>query len=129
MDIKAIPYATESVEKFDRSWQWYRTPEGEPRGFIQSHELEEVWFHTGTACNLACPFCLEGSKPGDNRLQLVRFFDVIPFIDEAVSLGVRQFSFTGGEPFVNKDIVRILDAALQHRPVLPPAEPSAGARP
>ena len=118
MDIKAIPHATEPVERFERSWQWYRTPEGAPRGFIQSHELEEVWFHTGTACNLACPFCLEGSKPGDNRLQLIRFSDVKPFIDEAVSLGVQQFSFTGGEPFVNKDIVRILDAALRHRPCL-----------
>lgn len=102
----------------ERSALWDRTPEGGPRGFIQAHGLEEVWFHTGTACNLACPFCLEGSKPGDHRLQLARFDEMQPFIDEAVSLGVRQFSFTGGEPFINKDIVRILNAALAHRPCL-----------
>lgn len=115
MDTKAIH---SSVLGKERSDLWYRTSEGAPRGFIQSHGLEEVWFHTGTACNLACPFCLEGSKPGDDRLQLARFDDVKPFIDEAVALGVRQFSFTGGEPFINKDIVRILDTALQHRPCL-----------
>ena len=42
----------------------------------------------------------------------------VPFIDEALALGVKQFSFTGGEPFINKDIIRILDYALQHRPCL-----------
>lgn len=101
-----------------RSAQWYQTPDGTPRGFIQSHTLDELWFHTGTACNLACPFCLEGSKPGDNRLQLMRFDDAKPFIDEALTLGVQQFSFTGGEPFVNKDIIRILEYASSHRPCL-----------
>ncbi|SEK95955.1 radical SAM protein [Nitrosovibrio tenuis] len=102
----------------DRHEDWYRLPGGEPRGIIQPHVLDELWFHTGTACNLACPFCLEGSKPGDDRLQLLRFQDAIPFVDEALALGVKQFSFTGGEPFINKDIIRILDYALQHRPCL-----------
>lgn len=97
---------------------WLLTPKGEARGYIQPHTLSELWFHTGTACNLECPFCLEGSKPGDNRLQRITLKDVQPFLDEAVQLGVRQFSFTGGEPFLIKDIVRILDAALQHAPCL-----------
>ena len=101
-----------------RSPEWYATAEGNSRGFIQTHALDELWIHTGTACNLACPFCLEGSKPGDNRLQLMRFDDARPFIDEALILGVKQFSFTGGEPFINKDIVHILEYALRHRPCL-----------
>lgn len=101
-----------------KSPAWYQTPAGEPRGFIQPHALDELWFHTGTACNLACPFCLEGSKPGDDRLQLLRFAEAKPFIDEALTLGVKQFSFTGGEPFVAKDMVRILDYALQFRPCM-----------
>lgn len=88
-------------------------PCAEPCGYIQPHTLAELWFHTGTACNLACPFCLEGSKPGDRRLGRVSFADVRPFIDEAVQLGVRQLSFTGGEPFVVKDLLRILDYALE----------------
>lgn len=118
MNTKVIRNPVGRAERFERSASWYHTPEGEPRGFIRSHRLEEVWFHTGTACNLACPFCLEGSKPGDNRLQLAHFAEVKPFIDEAVSLGVQQFSFTGGEPFINKDIVRILNYVLQYRPCL-----------
>ena len=97
---------------------WLTTPLGDPRGFIQPDAIRELWFHTGTACNLACPFCLEGSKPGDNRLQRVRFDDAKPFVDEAVALGVSQFSFTGGEPFLIKDIIRILDYALDFAPCL-----------
>lgn len=101
-----------------RSKLWDQTSDGQPRGFINSYALDELWLHTGTACNLACPFCLEGSKPGDNRLQLMRFDDAKPYIDEALTLGVKQLSFTGGEPFINKDMVRILDYCLQHRPCL-----------
>ena len=67
------------------------TPSREPRGYIQPNSLQEIWFHTGTACNLACPFCLEGSKPGDNRLNRITLEDVQPFMEEALSLGVRQF--------------------------------------
>jgi molybdenum cofactor biosynthesis enzyme MoaA len=102
----------------DRPESWFRTADNEPRGFIQPRSLDELWFHTGTACNLACAFCLEGSRPGDTRIQLLRFDDALPFLDEAIGLGVEQFSFTGGEPFINKDIVRILDYALQLRPCL-----------
>ena len=94
------------------------TPTGEPRGYIEPHALRELWFHTGTACNLACPFCLEGSKPGDGRLDRIRLDDVRPLIDEAVELGVEQFSFTGGEPFIVKEIVAILAYAAERRPCL-----------
>ena len=69
-------------------------------GYIQPHALEELWFHTGTTCNLSCPFCLEGSKPGDNRINPITFDDAKPFMDEALTLGIEQFSFTGGEPFL-----------------------------
>jgi len=94
------------------------TAAGEPRGYIEPHALREVWFHTGTACNLACPFCLEGSKPGDARLGRITFAEAKPFIDEAVALGVEQLSFTGGEPFIVKDFVDILRYASQFKPCL-----------
>jgi molybdenum cofactor biosynthesis enzyme MoaA len=94
------------------------SPASDSTGWIQPHALDELWFHTGTACNLDCPFCLEGSRPGDNRLQRITLADVRPLVDAAVGLGVRQFSFTGGEPFVVKDMVAILEYAASHRPCL-----------
>ncbi len=94
------------------------TPDAEPRGYIDSGPLRELWFHTGTACNLACPFCLEGSKPGDNRLERITLADAQPLLDEAVVLGVEQFSFTGGEPFIIKDFINILRYASARNPCL-----------
>ena len=101
-----------------RSREWYTTADGADRGYIRPHQLKELWFHTGTACNLSCDFCLEGSGPGDQRLELVKFADVEPYIHQALDLGVGQFSFTGGEPFLAKDLVRILQLASQHAPCL-----------
>ncbi|MDO6563442.1 radical SAM protein [Amphritea sp. 1_MG-2023] len=101
-----------------RSRDWYTTADGADRGYIRPHLLKELWFHTGTACNLSCDFCLEGSSPGDKRLELVKLEDVTPYIDQAVELGVEQFSFTGGEPFLAKDLVKILQQAAQHVPCL-----------
>ncbi len=102
----------------ERSADWLTTPDGEPRGYIQPHAIDELWFHTGTACNLACPFCLEGSSPGDTRLDRIKLIDVQPFIDEAVAHGVKQLSFTGGEPLVIRDIINILAYASRHLPCL-----------
>lgn len=97
---------------------WEVTPLGDPRGYIQPHAIKELWFHTGTKCNLACDFCLEGSSPSDKRLLTPKFEEVKPFIDEGLELGVEQFSFTGGEPFLAKDIIKILDYASQFKPCL-----------
>ena len=81
-------------------------------------QLTELWFHTGTACNLECPFCLEGSKPADTRLERIKLADAQPFMQQAVELGVHRFAFTGGEPLIVKDIVKILEYALSLKPCL-----------
>src|SRR5256886_13688724 len=92
--------------------EWLFAPLGDARGYIQPHTLSELWFHTGTACNLACPFCLEGSRPGDRRLGRVSFEDLQPFIDEAGPLCGRPFSFTGGGASLLQDLVRPFYSAL-----------------
>lgn len=114
MNQSSLNLADGSVYHIDRK-DWLYAPNGEKRGYIVPNELKELWFHTGTICNLKCPFCLEGSKPGDDRLQKITFKDAKVYIDEALKLGVQKFSFTGGEPFVVKDIVEILDYALSYR--------------
>jgi sulfatase maturation enzyme AslB (radical SAM superfamily) len=102
----------------DSATDWLFTPAGDPRGYIQPHALSELWFHTGTACNLACPFCLEGSNPGDKRLDRITLQAIKPLLHEATELGVEQFSFTGGEPFIVRDFVNILNYASRLRPCL-----------
>lgn len=112
---RRIP-ATEVAPFASPRGSWTHTRAGEPRGYVDFQRLDELWVHTGTACNLACPFCLEGSRPGDDRLNAMRLDDLRHHLDDAVALGVKQFSFTGGEPFVIKGFIDILRYASEHRP-------------
>ena len=85
---------------------------------IPLQSFRDLWIHTGTACNLSCPFCHEGSSPGDSRLQALTAAEVLPLLTTAADSGVRRFILTGGEPLVLKGIQELLLAALQLRPVL-----------
>ncbi len=87
-------------------------------GYIQPHALKELWFNTGSICNLSCSFCFEESKPGDNRLNRISLEEAKQYIDESLTMGVERISFTGGEPFVNKEIFKILDYALDKKPCM-----------
>ncbi len=80
--------------------------------------LRELWVHTGTACNLSCPFCHEGSKPGDARIASPTLAQLAPVLEQAAALGAQRFAFTGGEPLILKGILEILLYALGRRPVL-----------
>jgi len=80
--------------------------------------FRELWIHTGTACNLSCPFCHEGSRPGDTRLPALTLAQVAPWLDEAAAQGVGSFAFTGGEPLILREIQPILKHALRLRPAL-----------
>ncbi len=94
------------------------TKEGKSRGYIESGKLKELWVHTGTNCNLSCSFCLEGSYPGNHRLSEPCLEELKPFFEEAIELGVEKFSFTGGEPFMNKDFINILSYAVKLKPCM-----------
>ncbi len=85
---------------------------------IPLQRLRELWVHTGTACNLSCPFCHEGSKPGDTRIAAPTLAQLAPVLDEAAARGVDRFAFTGGEPLILKGILEILLHAARLRPVL-----------
>lgn len=72
--------------------------------------LREVWLHTNNSCNLACSHCLVSSGPdGDRGLPLQQWLDVI---NSTRALGAQRFFITGGEPFIRKDMIQILDAIL-----------------
>lgn len=87
-------------------------------GKVETETLDELWFHMGTNCNLSCTGCLEGAGPGVYRIENLTFAEAKLFIDESVDLGVKQFSFTGGEPFINKDMIAVLEYALERKPCL-----------
>ena len=79
--------------------------------------LDTVWFQvSGTLCNLECVHCLVTSGPEERRFLPLDRATVRRHAAEAVSLGAREIYFTGGEPFLNREMVEILSNVL---PVVP----------
>ena len=91
------------------------TADGSNRAFIEARNIKTLWFNTGTLCNIECKNCYIESSPKNDRLVYLTFEEVKSFIDEALdkNLGTNEVGFTGGEPFMNKDIMKMIDYSLR----------------
>jgi AdoMet-dependent heme synthase len=79
--------------------------------------LRTLWFQlTGTLCNLECVHCFIACSPTNHALKFLAADTVYRFLDEAAALGVREVYFTGGEPFLHKQLLPILARALAVAP-------------
>jgi AdoMet-dependent heme synthase len=79
--------------------------------------LSALWIQlTGTWCNLECTHCLNASGPRDPWLVPLDGTAARRAIAEAERLGVKEIYFTGGEPFLHKDIVTLLELSLAVAP-------------
>ncbi|MFN0117602.1 MAG: radical SAM protein [Elusimicrobiota bacterium] len=79
--------------------------------------IETLWFQVaGTICNLWCEHCLVSANPTNNNHQMMSLEEVKQHLLEAEKLGVKEFYFTGGEPFMNRDMLAILTETLKIGP-------------
>lgn len=92
-----------------------RTAKGETRAQVALDRLETLWLNTGSLCNIECGHCYMESGPKKDVLAYLRLNHVQAYLDEIKALGlpVREIGITGGEPFMNPDIIEILDASLR----------------
>ncbi|MEL7239453.1 MAG: radical SAM protein, partial [Planctomycetota bacterium] len=82
------------------------------------NRLDQLWFQiTGTICNLKCNHCFISCSPTNDTFKHLPTEQVLAVIDESPAHGVREFYFTGGEPFMHRDILKILAHALKVGPV------------
>jgi sulfatase maturation enzyme AslB (radical SAM superfamily) len=79
--------------------------------------LDDLWFQVGgTLCNLECTHCFISCGPHNRRFGFLDLETVRRALDESVPLGVKEYYFTGGEPFLNRDMPAILELTLQYGP-------------
>lgn len=90
------------------------TAKGEVRASVRLDRLETLWINTGSLCNIECANCYIESGPANDRLAYISAAEAVAYLDEiaALDLGTSEIGFTGGEPFMNNDIVAMVDAAL-----------------
>lgn len=91
------------------------TATGKPRAQVGLEQLETLWINTGTLCNITCQNCYIESSPLNDRLVYFPLQDAVDLFDELekLKLGTSEIGFTGGEPFMNPDIIAMLEAALE----------------
>ena len=86
-----------------------------PQVALQS--LDTLWFQVGgTVCNLACTHCFVSCSPTNHTHEVMTLPEVERYLEEAARLGVREYYFTGGEPFLNPEMEAILAATLEVGP-------------
>ncbi len=73
---------------------------------ISPGKLEELWINTNNSCPLRCKHCLVDG--GVDPVRPLTAPEIQKLVDEAVSLGVTRFYFTGGEPFLRKDLFPLI---------------------
>ena len=79
--------------------------------------LDHLWFQVaGTLCNLTCHHCFISCSPKNHAFGFLTLAEVKRRLDESVALGVKEYYFTGGEPFLNPDMVPILVETLRYGP-------------
>lgn len=90
------------------------TAKGDRRASVTMSALETLWINTGTLCNLACKSCYIESSPRNDALVYISLAEVTTYCDEIrdLKLDTIEIAFTGGEPFMNPDIIAILDLCL-----------------
>jgi hypothetical protein len=109
LDVDCQPQHTPG--KFEHP-DWTATRER--RASVALDRLETLWINTGTLCNITCQNCYIESSPTNDRLAYITRAEAAAYYDEiaAKDLGTREIGFTGGEPFMNPQMLGLIEDAL-----------------
>lgn len=90
------------------------TADGQQRAVVALTRLRTLWFNTGSLCNITCVNCYMDSSPKNDALAYITLAEMRGYLDEIdrERMQVEEIAFTGGEPFMNPDLIFMLDEAL-----------------
>jgi MoaA/NifB/PqqE/SkfB family radical SAM enzyme len=84
---------------------------------VALESLDDLWFQiSGTLCNLTCHHCFISCSPTNHSFELMPKEDVFRALDASRGLGVKEYYFTGGEPFLHPALIEILERTLELGP-------------
>jgi MoaA/NifB/PqqE/SkfB family radical SAM enzyme len=85
---------------------------------VHLRALDELWFQvSGTVCNLRCRHCFISCAPDNHSYWFMDRTQVRLALAASVELGVKEYYFTGGEPFMHSEIIGMLADGLELGPV------------
>lgn len=91
------------------------TAKGEDRATVALTNPETLWFNTGTLCNIECVNCYIASSPSNDSLVYITAAEVQDYLDQIIERDwpIKEIAFTGGEPFMNPQMIDITRVALE----------------
>lgn len=91
------------------------TATGEKRAKVAFSDPQTLWFNTGTLCNIECGNCYILSSPTNDALVYLSTAEVSDYLAQLSdrAWGVREIGFTGGEPFMNPDMIDMARLSLE----------------
>lgn len=69
-------------------------------------------------CNLRCAYCFSNDIRFIPHADVMRYEEILILVDLAKSLGIHKVRLTGGEPFVRKDFLWLVEHILARHPEL-----------
>lgn len=89
-----------------------------PPPTLELESLDTLWMQvTGTLCNLACLHCFISCGPNNDSHDYMEMEQIRESLEWARNYGVKEYYFTGGEPFLHPDIEDMIDATLEQGPL------------
>lgn len=68
-----------------------------------ARELCSLYIYLTEHCNLRCTHCWQASPFGENEFTYLSFAECSPFLNEALELGLKNATLSGGEPLLSPD--------------------------
>ena len=79
--------------------------------------LDQLWFQvSGTVCNLRCRHCFISCSPDNHAFWFMSREMVRAALEESAGMSVKEYYFTGGEPFMNNEMEGIIEDTLRFGP-------------
>ena len=93
-------------------------PDDAPAPTLDLQALDTLWLQvTGTLCNLACLHCFISCGPKNDNHDLMEMDQVVDALKWGREYGVKEYYFTGGEPFLHPEIEEMIDRTLEQGPL------------
>ncbi|MEM1346952.1 MAG: radical SAM protein [Myxococcota bacterium] len=90
----------------------------EPFPTLNFKRLDTLWLQvSGTLCNLACLHCFITCGPKNDSHGHMTLEQVAEHLEWAKRHGVKEYYFTGGEPFMNPQIREMIERTLKQGPL------------
>ncbi|NVK16604.1 MAG: radical SAM protein [Rhodobacteraceae bacterium] len=110
--MKDLQKSAANLGKFQDA---FVTADGQQRASVPLSHPETLWFNTGTLCNIECSNCYILSSPTNDALVYLSEAEVQDYLDQIAERNwpIREIGFTGGEPFMNPEMIPMARAALE----------------